>query len=140
MINFPCENCKAQLTFEDKLGGSNALCPQCKEMIYIPKMLDAQKGIKVSKSSFSPMLQKFVKTKASDIDDDVTDNKFLVAKEVKSKQSEAVRNFQKIRLEDIDDDLTDNKYLDPGQVKSSKLSPSLKKFIQETKDTKKKKD
>ncbi|RME80645.1 MAG: hypothetical protein D6785_10080, partial [Planctomycetota bacterium] len=109
MIAFPCKHCQAQLTFEDRLGGSNGLCPHCHEIIYIPKVSDAEKGIQVSKSSFSPALNKFVKTKASDIDDDVTDNKFLVPEEKKSKHGEKLQKFIKTKASDIDDDVTDNK-------------------------------
>lgn len=138
MINFACPKCNAQLTFADNLGGSDGLCPTCHEMIYIPILDDNVTGVKVSKSAFSNKLMDFVKTKASDIDDDVTDNKFLVAKESRSAQNNAVKKFLDVNLEDIDDDLTDNKYLDAKAEKPQSFSPGLQSFIKESREAKKK--
>ena len=134
MINFPCPKCNSQLTFADNLGGSDGLCPSCHDMIFIPKLADNVTGVKVSKGSFSNKLMHFVKTKASDIDDDVTDNKFLVAQEHTSTQNEAVKKFLKVDLSEIDDDLTDNKYLDTKPQNMGQMSPALKNFINKKKE------
>lgn len=129
MVICTCPSCKSQLAFCDEWKGKKALCPHCQEFLEVPK---GEEGAKVAKSSFSPVLQQFVKTKVEDIDDDPTDNKFLVPEEHQSSQQKSVQEFLKLKVEDIDDDPTDNKFLKVEEQRTS-FSSSVQEFLEEKK-------